>query len=69
MSLEKVIGKNKQAAKNLVVSINRDISKNQKALNKNAEEHRQLIETGEELTLKLAAAEEYLADLLESEQD
>lgn len=69
MSLEKVIGKNLKAAERLVFQIESDVSKNQKYLAAAKLQVENLINEGELLAEKMAAAREYLADLKESEND
>lgn len=67
MDLQKLIGKNKAAAENIVEDLTRETGRNQKQLQRNVADHKALIEEGKDLAVKLAAAMEYLQDLIEAE--
>lgn len=67
MDFKKVVGKNMALAESLVKDLEKSIGRNQKALTKNVEEHKALIEKGKDLVTKLATAQEYLDDLVEAE--
>lgn len=69
MSLEKLIGKDLKGAEKLVFQIENDISRNQKNIQDTENKLRDLLEEGQVLSSKLAAAKEYLEDLQNAQND